>query len=168
MKSNYEERAKRFIHNIYNYICDCTEPEEYEEAINAYNYEHSRKVEVQHGLTRVAFITSDYVVKVNCGWASNLETFGDCDKEVALYKMAEEDGFAYLFAKITPYEYGDITFYIMPRIHGIGRTYDDANYYMNASEEQWCSDKGIFDLHNGNYGWYNKHICLIDYAACAL
>lgn len=168
MKSNYEERAKRFIHSIYNYITDCVEPEDFEQAMYFYNCEYNRKVIVQHGLTRVALITSDYVIKINCGTLRNLNDFGDCEKEVELYEMAEEEGFDYLLAKITPYYYGDMVFYIMPRIHGVGRTYEDANYYMTFAELDWCAEKRLFDLHNGNYGWRNKHICLIDYAACAL
>lgn len=165
MKSNYEERAKKFIHQIYSFIRDCYETDDYAHAVDSFNYIYNRKVYFAHGLTRVAFITSDYVVKINCGTCYALEQFGDCEKEMEVYEMAEENGFEYLFAKITRYCYKDMTFYIMPRIGGIGRYPCDADRYMSYDERCWCTNIGIFDLHNLNYGWRNHHVCLIDYAA---
>ena len=35
---------------------------------------------------------------------------------------------------------------------------------MTYEERQWCLDHEITDLHSGNYGFRNGHICIIDYA----
>jgi hypothetical protein len=70
-----------------------------------------------------------------------------------------------MFAKIERYAYRGLNFYIMPRIHGIERTEYNAEDYMTDDELNWCDSQGLTDLHNGNYGWKNGHIVIIDYAA---
>lgn len=165
MRSDYETRAIHFIHQIYDYIIDCCEDEDYANAIGYFNMANHRKVQVQSGQTRVAFITSDYVVKITYGSDDAINSWGDCEDEMEMYEQAEEDGYAYMFAKITHYSYRDKDFYIMPRINGVGSSWNDATEYMTDDEYNWCRDKGLIDLHCHNYGWRNRHICLIDYAA---
>lgn len=162
--SSYEVRAQKFIRQIFDYIYACEELEEYEDAVDAYNYRYHRKVILDHGLTRVALITSDYVVKIDYSYA-NIQRFGGGMKEYNFYKMAEREGFGYLFAKITPYEYQGITFYIMPRVKGIMRYDEDANEYMTEAENDWCSEHELYDLHCRNYGWSNGHVLIFDYGA---
>lgn len=164
MRNTYEVRAEKFIHQIYSFICDCEEVEDYEWAVNGFNYKYHRNVKVAHGLTRVALITSDYVVKIDCGRAYNLAQFGGCANEFDIYAQAEEDGFEYLFAKPTEIVYNDLVFCVMPRIRGIGKKEDDADWYMSIEESDWVCER-VFDLHNGNYGWKDGHPVLIDYAA---
>lgn len=161
MKSNYKIRAKKFIpvidEIIYNHY-------NIELEINRFNTKHNRKVIFTSGLTRYAFITSDYVIKVDYD-DSEIARFGGCEDEMKLYESAVEDGMEYLFAEITKYEYNGHNYYIMPRIKGIGRTYDNAEDYMTDKEFIWCNAHKLTDLHYLNYGWRNKHICIIDYGA---
>jgi hypothetical protein len=109
-------------------------------------------------------ITSDYVVKIDYDPRA-IKRWGGCEEEMRLYAQAKADGFDYLFAKITRYEYEGYTFYIMPRIKGIGKYEDDAWKYMSYAEWDWCHKHRLCDLHSFNYGWRNGQVCLIDYGA---
>lgn len=160
---NYNERAKSFIEQIFPYILNCHDTGSFKRAIIRFNIDKHRRVQIASGLTRVAMITSDYVVKVDCGSNFNLNRFGDCEREVEVYAKAEQDGFEYLLAKIERYTYQGYKFYIMPRIYGIGKTDYDADYYTNEEETDWLCDH-VRDLHYLNYGWKNDHIVIIDYA----
>jgi hypothetical protein len=69
-----------------------------------------------------------------------------------------------LFAKISRYDYNGTAFYIMPRIHGVGKTDWDADEYLTEDENDWVYEH-VCDLHNGNYGWKDGHVVIFDYAA---
>ncbi len=157
---NYEERAKDFIHQIFPYLVDCTHHEDREWAVTSFNMDYKRKVKYAHGISRYALITSDYVVKVDYATTR----WGDSEDEMEVYQEALADGFEYLFAKISRYTYNGCTFYIMPRIYGIGKYIYDADEYLTPSENDWVSDH-VCDLHNENYGWKNGHVVIFDYAA---
>lgn len=161
MKSNYITRAKKFVPIVDEIVYNCPN---IELEINRFNVTHKRKVIFAHGLTRYAFITSDYVIKVDYDY-SEIERFGGCEDEVELYEQAKSDNMEYLFAEITKYEYNGHDYYIMPRIYGIGRTEENAKEYMTQKEMDWCDDHDLTDLHYLNYGWRNRHICIIDYSA---
>ena len=164
-KSDYISRAQRFIHQISQYIdADSLYVDDFNYAVAKYNRTYHRHVIFAHGATRFALITSDYVVKVDYDeW--QISRFGGCENELSIYTQACNDGMEYLFAEITPYSYHGITYYIMPRIGGIGRYEEDAWEYMTEEESDWCYSHGLFDLHNENYGWKNGEIILIDYGA---
>lgn len=166
MKSNYIERAKKFVPVVYSILNSAFDLEEVEECVDDFNFYNKRKVIFTHGLTRMAFITSDYVIKFDYDPEAS-EMWGGSENEIEIYQEAKRDGMAYLFAEITRYYYGEYVFYIMPRIHGVGNKFDDAPKFMTDYENEWCIDHGIHDLHNHNYGWRNRHVCLIDYAAQA-
>lgn len=163
MKNSYEIRARKFVKQIAPFLINCEKVSDFEMATYFFNKMYHRKVHCAHGLTRVAFVTSDYVVKVEYGY--EYLTYGGCSEELALYEDAVKEGFAYLLAKIEHFHYLDMDFYIMPRIGGIGRTEEDANSYMTDEELDWCDTHDLHDLHNWNYGWKDNHIVLIDYAA---
>lgn len=160
---SYEERAKDFIQEIFPYF---TQMNKYavRRSVCQFNEEHHRKVIVSNGLTRIALITSDYVIKFDYN-EEQVENFGGCEDELYFYAKAEREGFGYLFAKITKFTYEGQNFYIMPRIHGIGKTNDDAWWHMEQTEEDWCTDNGLYDLHCHNYGWRDGHVCIFDYGA---
>ena len=164
MRNSYEVRAQKFIQKIFPYIMGCADLEEVEIAIGNFNMNFNRKVRFAHGMTRFALICSDYVVKVDYS-PEGISNFGGCEDEINLYAEAEAEGFDYLLAKITRYDYSGVSFYIMPRIEGICRTWYDADYYMTDEEKNWCDWHGLCDLHCFNYGWKNRHIVLIDYGA---
>ena len=166
MRNSYEVRAQKFIREFFPFIDGCVDFLDYEEATYDFMIEHPhRKVAFDHGMTRVVFITSDYVVKMDYS-EENIEKFGGGEKEIAFYEMAEREGMAYLFAKISRYDYEGVSFYIMPRVYGIGRFFYDADEYLTAEESDWCWDH-VRDLHNENYGWKNGHVIIFDYAARA-
>ena len=162
--SSYEVRAIRFIQQIFSYISNCESVGGYWDAVQRFNADHNRKVVCDNGMTRVALITSDYVVKIDYS-PKNIRRWGGGEQEMKFYQMASREGYAYLFAKIKPYYYRGQVFYIMPRINGIGSKWGDADEYMTAEECDWCWDHSLCDLHNGNYGWKDGHVVIIDYGA---
>ncbi len=167
MKNDYITRAKKFIPVLDKMLSDNFKNKYLiQQYILAYNYAHRRNVIFSHGLTRYAFITSDYVIKIDYD-EYEVEQWGGCEQEYKLYQNAVIDGMDYLFAEITPFMYNNKVYYIMPRIKGIGKTDYDATYYMNRKEQRWCRSYDLMDLHYLNYGWRNKRICIIDYAAHA-
>lgn len=165
MKNSYEVRAFNFIKEIAPYLENCIDKWDYVRAVEHYMEDHPRrKVMVYHGATRIAVITSDYVLKFNYG--KRIRDFGGCGNELRLYKDAVKDGYEYMFAKITAKIYNHKTYYIMPKINGIGKyEWDDVWEYLNYDESDWLHDHGVFDLHSGNYGWKNGRPVIIDYAA---
>ena len=164
MKTDYITRAKKFIKDIYPYIMNIrTSPFQYIRAIETFNAIHSRKVEVAHGVSRIALITSDYVVKIEYN-EEEVTRVGGCESEMAFYEFAQSQGFEYLFAKITLFEYNGRKFYIMPRVQGIGRfEYSYAEDVTTGTESSFLRSY-LYDLHDENYGWYNGHVVIIDYA----
>ena len=162
---SYEERAKDFVTKIFPYIkradYDC---ETMAELVDEFNERYSRRIIFKHGIARMALITSDYVIKFTYD-SYEAESAGDGENEIKLYAEAERDGFAYLFAKVTRYEYNNYIFYIMPRINDIGLHMDMyAEDYMTEAESEWCNKHHLVDLHYNNYGFREGHVCIVDYA----
>ena len=161
---SYEERAKDFIKEVFPYIEYCMLPRDAKEAIQTFNATKHRKVIVSSGIARIALITSDYVVKYDYN-PDEVAYVGGCEEEMRLYAIAKEEGFSYLFAEITRYEYCGRYFYIMPRIYGINPdSYYYANDFMTQEEIDWCDEHDLSDLHCNNYGFRKGHVCIIDYA----
>ena len=160
----YEERAKDFIKMIFPLIEDCQDVLDFRNAVAMFNRVYTRKVRCNNGIARVAFISSDYVVKLEYD-QDEVDSVGGGENEIEIYTVAEREGFAYLFAKISRYDYKGKRFYIMPRIHGIGKyEYEYADEYMTDAENEFCNRHQITDLHCNNYGFRNGHVCLVDYA----
>jgi len=168
---NYEDRAMDFVKELYPYLVDFGAFDRhsfvrYATAVDAFNDDKHRKVHFANGLTRVAFITSDYVVKYEYN-PNNVDFYGGCENEIVRYVKAEEEGFAYLFAKITRFLYNGHAFYIMPKIRGIGQDrYEDkyADEFMTEEESDFIYGLGVTDMHYQNFGFRNGHVCLVDYA----
>lgn len=166
MRNSYEIRAEKFIHQIFDYICDCENWHQFKVAVTRFNLVHGRSVRFAHGLTRVCFITADYVVKYDFGTERNIHDFGTCNDEVRMYAIAKKDGFAHLLAKPTMVEYMGHSFCIMPRIYGIGKYDEDVGWFLEGAEYDWVNEH-IYDCHNQNYGWKNHHPVIFDYACCS-
>lgn len=161
---NYIERAKDFIEQVYPYLNDdCMSPWLMKSVIEKFNHTFDRKVIVRSGLSRIALITSDYVVKFDYD-PEEVDCIGGCDAELNLYWQAKQEGFDYLFAEITAYQHGKYWFYIMPRVRGIGSGHHYAEHYMTDAEKDFCRRHRITDLHTNNYGFRHGHVCLVDYA----
>jgi hypothetical protein len=163
MKSNYKIRAMRFIEQIFPYIENCGEyVNDYRKAVNRFNHTRSRRVILAHGISRVAFITSDYVVKMDYD-PYEIERVGGGESEEKFYAFAKMHGFSYLFAEVTSYTYHGKTFYIMPRIGGIGKYEDDVYWFLTSVDRDFVEDY-LYDMHNLNYGWKDGYPVIIDYA----
>ena len=128
----YIERAMDFIAEVYPFIKDFESPWTTRRNIREYNAVKTRNVIVKNGCARIALITSDYVVKWDYD-EDEVEDIGGCENEVSLYAVAELEGFAYLFAQITRFEYKGRYFYIMPRVRGIRESNGRAWQYMTDS-----------------------------------
>lgn len=166
MKSmrSYVERAIDFIKQIYPYIEDDFAPWDVQKSVAVFNAEHHRRVRVNHGIARVAMITSDYVVKFDYDH-EEVSVVGGGEAEVRLYAIAEQEGFAYLFAKVTRYTYCGRCFYIMPLIRGINESnWFHADHFMTDEERDWCDKHNLSDLHCNNYGFRHGRVCIVDYA----
>lgn len=167
MKSTttYEARALKFARLLVALFAGCVSLADFEDAISAYNACHSRQLHYGHGVSRIAIIRADYVVKFDfmpegkwaCGQAGNLES------EQRVYRRAVADGMDHLLAKITVCEIDGRKFAIMPRIGGV----DDSERcwweHCTADEYNWLSDN-VNDLHDGNVGYRRGKVCVIDYA----
>ena len=167
IKTDYEVRAKAFIKEFAPYLkgIRVTRPNSYRiyDAVRRFNVDKKRNVKVASGASRIALITSDYVVKLDFGttWAGNSKT------EMLGYQQAQKDGYEYLLAKISLYKYCNRNFFIMPRARvaetltwrGQKRLWskltEDERSYIHANFE---------DLHENNWGSLNGKLILIDYA----
>lgn len=165
MRNSYEVRAQKFIQQVASYIANCTDYCDLEEAMLNFMIDNPRrKVAVSHGMARMVLITSDYVVKMdyNQDW---VDSVGGGEEEIEFYSLAEREGMAYLFAKVSRYEYNGKKYYIMPRVRGINSNgWCNAYCYMTREEEAWCKSHGLCDLHALNYGFKNGKVCIFDYA----
>ncbi len=162
MKSSYEIRAQKFVMLIAPYLIGCKTPYQFEEGVHNFLIDHSnRRVRFNYGISRVAMITSDYVIKIDYNTRSN---FGTCASELENYYFACQAGYGEYFAKITRFTYMDRDFYIMPKISNIDEEDDDAPYKCDDELAEWL-DENFYDLHSGNYGWKDGHIVIFDYAA---
>ena len=160
---NYVERAQDFIAEIFPYICECENVWDIRACVKKFNFTFDRKVIARNGLSRVALMTSDYVVKFDYD-PEEVGCIGGCENEIEVFAIAKREGFASLFAEITPYSFNQRMFYIMPRIRGVGSGREYAENYMTEDEKAFCRRLRITDLHTENYGFRKGHVCLVDYA----
>lgn len=161
MKSSYIVRATNFLHRIYPYISNVmNNPTRLHVVIDEYNCNYKRAIKVYNGATRCVLATSDYVIKWNYG--KRYERFGGCENEVDMYKIACEEGYAYLFAEATATIYAGKFFEIMPRFELIE---DKPELYelVNGKEYDWiCAH--VDDIHDNNYTVIEDYPIIIDYA----
>lgn len=164
MKSDYRERAFRFLQEVYPYINGFMyEPYLVARRVHIFNRTKSRNVQVCNGCARIALITSDYVVKFDYD-EDEVQRIGGCEDEVNFYGFVKKNHMEHLFAEITPVSYMGHKFYIMPRISGIGR-YEDTHVedFLN-DEDSIFVDSYLSDTHSENYGWKNGYPVIVDYA----
>lgn len=165
MKSTYEARAIKFARLLAILFAGCTDLTDFEYAVEWYNAHHSRKLTTSHGVSRFAVIRSDYVIKFDmdpsCGFEDGRA--GNCKSEEAVYARAVMDHMEHLLAKTTVMEIEGHTVSIMPKVNHVG---DEDRYYGNyctPEELDWLREN-VNDLHEGNLGYRNGKVCVIDYA----
>lgn len=165
MKSDYESRALKTIALLLALFDGCESLDDFTYAIDWYNLTHSRQLKYAHGVSRFAIIRADYVIKFDMtpgeGWESGIA--GNNTSEARVYNRAVKDGMAHLLAKPTVVDMGGRTITIMPRISGVN---DEERYwvsYCTNEEREWLNSH-VGDLHEGNVGYRNGKVCVIDYA----
>ena len=170
MKKSYIERAMRMAETLSSYM------ESYSEAMSIYNkcnmaakeynirHKHSF-MGFENGSTRLAFIISDYVLKVDY---RTIKSYGNSETELKAWDFICKNGMEEYFAEITKYtSKSGITFYIMPRIKHIGEYdeewFNDILYETDIVAYDFIQDN-FCDFHDGNFGIKNGHPVVIDYA----
>ena len=169
MKKSYIERAMRMAELLSSYMEDYNNKSIYvrcKMAAFEYNKRHSRSsMRCDNGSTRIAFIISDYVLKVDY---KEIKTYGNSETELEAWNFIRENGMEEYFAEITKYvSKSGITFYIMPRIKHIGEYdeewFNDILYETDIVAYEFIQDN-FCDFHENNYGVKNGHPVVIDYA----
>ena len=170
MKKSYIERAMRMAEILSSYIDSYSEIDSiYNKcsmAAKEYNIRHKHSsMSLESGSTRLAFIISDYVLKVDY---QTIRSFGNSESELKAWDFICENGMEEYFAEITKYtSKSGLTFYIMPRIKHIGE-YDeewfcDTLYEIDIEAYDFIQDN-FCDFHEENFGIKNGHPVVIDYA----
>ena len=170
MKKSYIERAMHIADILSSYMDSYTEIKSIYDrcrmASRDYNLRHKRScVGFEFGSTRLAFIISDYVLKVDY---QNRKSFGNSETELKAWNFIRDEGMEKYFAEITKYiSKSGITFYIMPRIKHIGEYdeewFNDTLYETDIIAYSFIQDN-FYDFHDANFGIKNGHPVVIDYA----
>ncbi len=162
MKTSYIVRAIRFLDEIFPYIEGSLEDLiSIWRIVSHYNSVHRRNILVKNGATRIALITSDYVIKWDYN-QRNVNLYGGCEEEAAKYSFAKDEGYEYLLAETTSIKRNNITFNIMPRIK-IHENKPFLEDLLADDEYDWITTY-IGDLHKGNYDIVEGRFIAIDYA----
>ena len=161
--TTYEERARKFALILVKLFANCYTLREFESAIREYNYTHKRKLKYANGVSRIAIIRADYVIKFDMKPFKYFDCAGNCASEQLVYEKACADGFEYLLAKTSVYTLHGMTFSIMPRINHVGDGDRSWYNYVTDDEYAWLADN-VNDLHQGNVGYLHGKVCVIDYA----
>lgn len=168
MKSFYEIRAKKFAEYLCRLFLYCSTLDDFVRVIEEYNLTHSRPIHYKHGVSRIAILRADYVVKFNLAPESHWCDMegrclaGDNDSEVEVYERAVEEGYSYLLAKTTVINLYGRSISIMPRIDHVGDEDRDWKRYVSLDEYRWLRDN-VSDLHAFNVGYYHNKPVVIDY-----
>ena len=163
-RKTYEERGISFAQRMSKHFEGCVTLRDFKTAIRKYNCTHKIPLTYEHGVSRIAIIRSDYVVKFNfkpTGWFDDRRA-GDCESEQYVYEKALRAGMEYLLAKTTVLHLNGLTCCVMPKVEGVG-TCRWWERYCTVEEECWLKNN-INDLHSNNVGFYKKKVCVIDYA----
>lgn len=164
MKRTYEERGAKFAEVLAKRFEGCVTLDDFRREICRYNMTHARKLNWDHGVSRIAILRADYVIKFDFNPTGSFSDgrAGNCFSEEAVYARAVADGMEHLLAKTTVLTLHGLTCSIMPRIKGVGTTICWERT-VTPEEEDWLYDN-LNDLHMNNYGFRNGKICVIDYA----
>ena len=170
MKKSYIERAMRMAEILSSYMEKYNEVESIyrkcQMATQEYNTRHKRSsMGFESGSTRLAFIVSDYVLKVDY---AEIEAYGNSESELEAWDFIRKNGMEKYFAEITKYtSKSGITFYIMPRINEVGEHGGDwlLDYlYVNDAYAYGFIQDNFEDMHDYNFGIKCGHPVIIDYA----
>lgn len=167
MYNSYERNAQNFIKRFFPYLVEFLTSTKnlyfHSRNVEKVLYtQYKRRVLILHGISRIAFITSNYVIKFDY---NSDDDFGNSETEYKFYQIAEREGYSYMFAKISKFTYNGYTFYIMPRVKGINEHRVGAWRYMTDDERDFCDTYELNDLHGGNFGIEHGQLIIFDYAS---
>jgi len=168
MKNTYEVRAAKFAALLVRLFSACFTLADFEEAIEEYNSTHSRPLNYAHGVSRIAIMRADYVIKFDLKPDEDWDDgFGGCragdnSTEKEVYQRAVDAGYAYLLAKTTILTIGGRHISVMPRINDVGNEERYWGDYVTDEEYDWLTEN-IYDIHEGNVGYYKGKPVVIDY-----
>ena len=170
MKKSYIERAMRMAEILSSYMDSYSETmsiyNKCNMAAKEYNIRHKHSfMGFENGSTRLAFIISDYVLKVDY---QTIRSFGNSETELEAWDFICKNGMEEYFAEITKYiSKSGVTFYIMPRIKHIGEYdeewFNDILYKTDIVAYDFIQDN-FCDFHKENFGVKSGHPVVIDYA----
>lgn len=106
------------------------------------------------GSTRNVVLCSDYCIKIDKVRCSYFETSKD---EYDFFLHHKDDSYGQFLCPISKVVINGYTFYIMPRVRGVG--YTSAKRFPQFIREDMC------DLHSMNIGVFHRQPIIIDYAA---
>ena len=170
MKKSYIERAMRMAEILSSYMDSYSETmsiyNKCNMAAKEYNIRHKHSsMGFENGSTRLAFVISDYVLKVDY---QTIHSFGNSETELKAWDFIRKKGMEEYFAEITKYvSKSGITFYIMPRISHVGDYGGDwlLDYlYVNDVSALNFIQDNFNDFHDYNFGVKCGHPVIIDYA----
>ena len=168
MKNPYEVRAMKFAAILVRLFFGCATLADFEEAIAEYNSTHSRPLNYAHGVSRIAIMRADYVIKFDLAVSDEWDDgyggcrAGDNSTEEEVYARAVDAGYDYLLAKTTIAVIGGRAVSIMPRINGVGDEWRYWGDYVTDEEYDWLTEN-ICDLHEYNVGYRKGKPVVIDY-----
>ena len=106
------------------------------------------------GSTRNVVLCSDYCIKIDKVQRS---CFGTSKDEYDFFLHHKNDSYGQFLCPISKVVINDYTFYIMPRVRGVG--------YTSAKRFPLFIREDMRDLHNMNIGVFHRQPIIIDYAA---
>lgn len=168
MKNDYERRAIKFAHVLARLFADCLTLDDFVDAIKHYNAHHSVPLRYNYGVSRIAILRADYVIKFDyapdsvwdVGDGTNLA--GNNSTEEEIYERAVRDGYAYLLAKTTVVLLDGRYVSIMPRVNNVNDENRYWVYRVKEDEYNWLMEN-VNDIHEGNVGYYRGKPVVIDY-----
>ena len=168
MRSNYVERAEKFMKSFVRNYGHPDTIKEVRDMVDRYNAAHTRThLTFNYGISRCALVLSDYVIKWDYDVDEVVE-WGGCENEMKLYTKASKMGLHYVLAPITRiWVYGRF-YYVMPRC--TRTTYMDKHHdltYYIGEEKMWglYNKLNLTDLHDANWGFLHGQATIFDYAA---
>lgn len=119
-------------------------------------------IDIKSGATRIVLIVNEhFAVKMD------YKKWGRCGSsytELRMFKKAERDGYANVFAPVRRYCVNHHAYYIMPFCTTAVDRGGDPIDEMDCDVIDYIYDN-VSDLHRGNIGWLDGSPVLLDYAA---
>lgn len=164
-KSSYIQRAKKFAtllaqelealgydsHDESRYRLSCI----FEDAVVNINVRKGWNARpIIDGSTRNVVLCSDYCIKID---KVERSYFGTSKDEYDFFLSHKDDAYGQFLCPISKVVIHGYTFYIMPRVKGVGYTY--------ISRFPQFIREDMRDLHSMNVGVFHRQPIIIDYAA---